>query len=136
MVDCVSMFKYVVKSVGVKYGIIFCFMVKFKLGFFGNSGYMYVFFVDKDGKNLLVRDIFDENVEWKDIEYFFDIGCYFLVGFLEGILDVMFIFVFNINLYKCLVENFWVLVIVFWGLEYRVVFICLIGLLIVKFGVM
>lgn len=30
MVDCVSLFKYVVKLVVIKYDIILCFMVKFK----------------------------------------------------------------------------------------------------------
>lgn len=127
MADRASMFKYVVKSVGVKYGITPCFMAKPKSGLPGNSGHMHVSLVDKDGKNLLARDTPDENAEWKDIEYLSDIGRHFLAGLLEGIPDVMPILAPNINSYKRLVENFWAPVTVSWGLEHRAASIRLIG---------
>jgi glutamine synthetase len=97
MADRASMFKYVVKSVGVKYGITPCFMAKPKAGLPGNSGHMHVSLVDKDGKNLLARETKDENAEWEDIAYLSDTGRQFLAGLLEGIPDIMPILAPNIN---------------------------------------
>ncbi|KAH8180238.1 glutamine synthetase, catalytic domain-containing protein [Sarocladium implicatum] len=127
MADRASMFKYVVKSVGVKYGITPCFMAKPKSGLPGNSGHMHVSLVDKNGKNLLARETKDENAEWEDIAYLSEIGRQFLAGLLEGIPDIMPILAPNINSYKRLVENFWAPVTVSWGLEHRAASVRLIG---------
>lgn len=127
MADRASMFKYVVKSVGIEYNITPCFMAKPKSGLPGNSGHMHVSIVDKDGKNLFARDTPDKDAKWKDIAGLSDLGRHFLAGLLEGIPDVMPILAPNINSYKRLVENFWAPVTVSWGLEHRAASIRLIA---------
>lgn len=97
---------------------------------------MYILFVNYCGENLLFCGGKDEKVQYLDIEFLLDLGRYFLVGILEGLLDVMFMVVFMINSYKWLVENFWVFVMVLWGFEYRVVFIWFIVFFICKLVVM
>lgn len=119
MADRASLFKYVVKSVATKYNITPCFMAKPKQGLPGNSGHMHVSLVDKDGKNLLVRETPDPSSPWPDIAQLSDTGRHFLAGLLEGLPDIMPMFAPTINSYKRLVENFWAPVTVSWGLEHR-----------------
>ncbi|KIW96721.1 uncharacterized protein Z519_02112 [Cladophialophora bantiana CBS 173.52] len=120
MADRASLFKYVVKAMGSKYGITPTFMAKPKEGLPGNSGHMHCSIVDKvSGKNLFYRGEKDPNPPYKDLEYVSDLGRHFLAGLLDGLADVMPIIAPTINSYKRLVENFWAPVTVSWGLEHR-----------------
>ncbi|KAG5976585.1 hypothetical protein E4U55_007284 [Claviceps digitariae] len=127
MADRASLFKYVVKSVGIQHGITPCFMAKPKQGLPGNSGHMHISIVDKNGKNLFARDTVDDNAKWNDIASLSDLGRHFLAGLLEGLPDVMPMLAPTINSYKRLVENFWAPVTVSWGLEHRAASIRLIS---------
>ncbi|KYK58002.1 glutamine synthetase [Drechmeria coniospora] len=119
MADRASLFKYVVKSVGVDHGVTPCFMAKPKQGLPGNSGHMHISLVDGDGKNLLARDTLDDGAEWRDVAGLSDLGRHFLAGLLVGLPDIMPILAPTINSYKRLVENFWAPVTVSWGFEHR-----------------
>lgn len=119
MADRASLFKYVVKSVGVSHAITPCFMAKPREGLPGNSGHMHISVVDKDGKNLLARESIDKEAQWDDIAHLSDLGRHFLAGILTGLPDIMPLFAPTINSYKRLVENFWAPVTVSWGLEHR-----------------
>ncbi|KAL2150134.1 hypothetical protein VTH82DRAFT_7810 [Thermothelomyces myriococcoides] len=119
MADRASLFKYVVKSLGIKYGITPCFMAKPKQGLPGNSGHMHVSLVNADGENLLYRGEADPNPPYPDVAYLSDLGRHFLAGILDGLPDVMPMVAPTINSYKRLVENFWAPVTVSWGLEHR-----------------
>ncbi|KAI9817437.1 MAG: hypothetical protein M1827_001047 [Pycnora praestabilis] len=127
MADKAGLFKYVVKSMGSKFGITPCFMAKPREGLPGNSGHMHVSIVDKSGKNLFYRGSKDEDPEFKDLEYLSDMGRHFLAGLLNGLPDVMPIVAPTVNSYKRLVENFWAPVTVSWGLEHRAASIRLIA---------
>ena len=117
MADRASLFKYAVKSVANKYGITPSFMAKPKHGLPGCSGHTHVSVVDKDGKNLFVRETKDETPKYPDIAHLSDLGRHFLAGLLEGLPDVMPLLAPNVNSYKRLVENFWAPVTVSWGVE-------------------
>lgn len=121
------MYRYVVKSLGTKYGITPCFMAKPREGLPGNSGHMHVSVVDKSGKNLFYREREDPNPPYTDLTNLSDLGRHFLAGLLDGLPDVMPIVAPTINSYKRLVENFWAPVTVSWGLEHRAASIRLIA---------
>lgn len=111
--------RYVVKSLGSKYGITPVFMAKPVYGLPGNSGHMHVSIVDKDGKNLFFREEPDPSPPYPDVVNLSDLGRHFLAGVLAGLPDIMPILAPTINSYKRLVENFWAPVTVSWGLEHR-----------------
>ena len=119
--------RYVVKSLGSKFGITPCFMAKPREGLPGNSGHMHVSIVDKSGTNMFYRGSKDPNPPYQDLEYLSDMGRHFLAGMLDGLSDVMPIVAPTINSYKRLVENFWAPVTVSWGLEHRAASIRLIA---------
>lgn len=120
MADRASLFKLVVKSVAVKYGIIPCFMAKPRQGLPGNSGHVHISVVDaQTGQNKFSRETPDENAPWSDVAHLSDFGRHFLAGILEGLPDIMPIVAPTVNSYKRLVENFWAPVTVSWGLEHR-----------------
>ncbi|CRG86335.1 glutamine synthetase [Talaromyces islandicus] len=125
--DRAGLFKYVVKSLGSKYGITPAFMAKPREGLPGNSGHMHVSIVSKEGKNLFVRDTPDPSPPYPEVKYLSDMGRHFLAGLLEGLPDIMPMFAPTINSYKRLVENFWAPVTVSWGLEHRAASIRLIA---------
>ncbi|MCJ1479317.1 hypothetical protein MMC13_008002 [Lambiella insularis] len=127
MADKAGLFKYVVKSLGSKFGITPCFMAKPRQGLPGNSGHMHVSIIDKSGKNLFYRGSKDEKADYPDLEYLSDMGRHFLAGLLDGLPDVMPIVAPTVNSYKRLVENFWAPVTVSWGLEHRAASIRLIA---------
>ncbi|MCJ1293694.1 hypothetical protein MMC34_005249 [Xylographa carneopallida] len=127
MADKAGLFKYVVKSMGSKFGITPCFMAKPRQGLPGNSGHMHISIVDKSGKNLFYRGTKDDYAEYPDLEYLSDMGRQFLAGLLDGLPDVMPIVAPTVNSYKRLVENFWAPVTVSWGLEHRAASIRLIA---------
>ncbi len=119
--------RYVVKSLGSKFGITPCFMAKPREGLPGNSGHMHVSIVDNSGKNLFYRETTDKNPQWPDLANLSDMGRNFLAGLLEGLPDVMPLVAPTVNSYKRLVENFWAPVTVSWGLEHRAASIRLIA---------
>ncbi|KAL9018840.1 MAG: hypothetical protein Q9185_003858 [Variospora sp. 1 TL-2023] len=127
MADKAALFKYVVKSVGSKFGITPCFMAKPREGLPGNSGHMHVSIVDKSGKNMFARGSEDTNAKYKDLAFLSDMGRHFLAGLLDGLADIMPIMAPTVNSYKRLVENFWAPVTVSWGLEHRAASIRLIA---------
>ncbi|MCJ1421941.1 hypothetical protein MMC32_008308, partial [Xylographa parallela] len=127
MADKAGLFKYVVKSLGSKFGITPCFMAKPRQGLPGNSGHMHISIVDNSGTNLFYRGTKDDNAEYPDLEYLSDMGRHFLAGLLDGLPDVMPIVAPTVNSYKRLVENFWAPVTVSWGLEHRAASIRLIA---------
>ena len=126
MADKASLFKYVVKCIGVKHGITPCFMAKPRAGLPGNSGHMHISLV-KDGKNLFHRSTPDSTAPYPDLAHVSDMGRQFLAGLLDGLPDVMPMVAPTINSYKRLVENFWAPVTVSWGLEHRAASIRLIA---------
>ncbi|KAL1960520.1 hypothetical protein VTO42DRAFT_7819 [Malbranchea cinnamomea] len=119
MADRAGLFKYVVKSLGSKYGITPVFMAKPREGLPGNSGHMHVSIMDSQGKNLFFREEPDPNPPYADVVNLSDLGRHFLAGVLDGLPHVMPIMAPTINSYKRLVENFWAPVTVSWGLEHR-----------------
>ncbi|KAI9838906.1 MAG: hypothetical protein M1819_004114 [Sarea resinae] len=127
MADKATLFKYVVKSVGSKFGITPCFMAKPREGLPGNSGHMHVSLVDGGGKNIFSRSEKNEQAKYPDLAYVSDTCCHFLAGVLEGLPDIMPILAPTVNSYKRLVENFWAPVTVSWGLEHRAASIRLIA---------
>ncbi|KAH0613857.1 uncharacterized protein H6S33_005743 [Morchella sextelata] len=127
MADRASLFKYVVKALGSKYGIMPCFMAKPKEGLPGNSGHMHISLVDSEGKNLFARSEPDTNPPYSDVSHLSDLGRHFLAGMLEGLPSIMPILAPTVNSYKRLVENFWAPVTVSWGLEHRAASIRLIA---------
>ncbi|KKA17718.1 Glutamate--ammonia ligase [Rasamsonia emersonii CBS 393.64] len=119
--------RYVVKSLGSKYGITPAFMAKPREGLPGNSGHMHVSIVSDTGKNLFARDTPDPSPPYPELAYLSDLGRHFLAGLLTGLPDIMPLFAPTINSYKRLVENFWAPVTVSWGLEHRAASIRLIS---------
>ncbi|PGH35497.1 glutamine synthetase [[Emmonsia] crescens] len=117
--DRAGLFKYVVKSLGSKYGITPVFMAKPRQGLPGNSGHMHISIVSDTGKNMFSREVPDVSPPYPDVAYLSDMGRHFLAGVLDGLPDIMPLFAPTINSYKRLVENFWAPVTVSWGLEHR-----------------
>ena len=108
-----------VKSISSKYGITPCFMAKPRAGLPGNSGHMHISIVDKNGKNLFVRETEDKDAPYEDLKWLSDMGRQFLAGLIDGLPDIMPLLAPTVNSYKRLVENFWAPVTVSWGLEHR-----------------
>lgn len=128
MADHASLFKYVVKCLGSKFGITPCFMAKPREGLPGNSGHMHISLVSKEnGSNLFHRSSPDPQPQYSDLEHLSDLGRHFLAGLLDGLPDIMPIVAPTINSYKRLVENFWAPVTLSWGLEHRAASIRLIA---------
>lgn len=127
MADKAGLFKFLVKSLGSKFGITPCFMAKPREGLPGNSGHMHVSIVDKSGKNMFYRATEDADAKYDDLVYLSDMGRHFLAGLLDGLPDIMPMIAPTVNSYKRLVENFWAPVTVSWGLEHRAASIRLIA---------
>ncbi|KAL1970216.1 hypothetical protein VTN77DRAFT_5376 [Rasamsonia byssochlamydoides] len=127
MADRAGLFKYLVKSLGSKYGITPAFMAKPREGLPGNSGHMHVSIVSEMGKNLFARETPDPSPPYPELAHLSDLGRHFLAGLLTGLPDIMPLFAPTINSYKRLVENFWAPVTVSWGLEHRAASIRLIS---------
>ena len=119
--------RYVVKSLGSKFGITPCFMAKPREGLPGNSGHMHLSLLTDAGNNAFHRESEDPNPPYSDLTNLSDLGRHFLAGLLDGLPDVMPIVAPTVNSYKRLVENFWAPVTVSWGLEHRAASIRLIA---------
>ncbi|KAH8722626.1 putative glutamine synthetase [Phaeosphaeriaceae sp. PMI808] len=119
MADRVSLFKYLVKSVGYKHNITPCFMAKPIQGLPGNSGHIHISLCDRDGKNVFARETKDESAAWRDLADLSNIGRFFLAGVLDALPDLMPLLAPTINSYKRLIENYWAPVELSWGLEDR-----------------
>ncbi|KAF1809153.1 glutamine synthetase/guanido kinase [Eremomyces bilateralis CBS 781.70] len=121
MADRAALFKYTVKSLGTKYGVLPCFMAKPRANLPGNSGHMHISLVSASSPsmNLFVRDSPDPNPPYPDLVYLSDTGRQFLAGVLQALPEIMPLFAPTVNSYKRLVENFWAPVSVSWGLEHR-----------------
>ncbi|KAI9339330.1 hypothetical protein BDR26DRAFT_862241 [Obelidium mucronatum] len=127
--DNAHLFKTVVKSVGLKHGIMPTFMAKPHNNLPGCSGHTHVSIRAVD----LPGNLFDPAVakfwglregETPDdgiisIEKTSHVLQWFLAGVLEGLPSVMPIFAPTINSYKRLVENYWAPITVSYGVENR-----------------
>ncbi|KDQ12252.1 hypothetical protein BOTBODRAFT_419087 [Botryobasidium botryosum FD-172 SS1] len=114
MADNATLFKFVAKSVGMKYGIIPSFMAKP----WGNApacgGHIHVSLRDSNGRNVFALSE-DEvaaggraDAKYKDLRMISQEAEWFLGGVLEGLPDIMPMLVPTINGYKRLIANEWV----------------------------
>jgi len=126
MADNAILFKYVAKSVGMKYGIIPSFMAKPWGDLPGCSGHIHVSLRTKDGKNLFAVKNSElkngrEGAANQDTKFISKEAEEFLAGILDGLTDVMPMLVPTINGYKRLVggEAFWAPNAVTYGYDSR-----------------
>ncbi|KAH8690267.1 putative glutamine synthetase [Talaromyces proteolyticus] len=127
MADRVSLFKLLVKTIGIKHSITPCFMSKPLYGLPGNSGHIHLSLTDKQGNNLFARESIDNNAKWPDIAHLSTIGRQFLAGLLDAIPDMFILLAPTVNSYKRLVENYWAPVDLNWGFEDRMASVRLIA---------
>ncbi|KAG8835300.1 hypothetical protein FRC17_004344 [Serendipita sp. 399] len=126
MADNAILFKYLVKSIGIKMGILPSFMAKPWGNLPGCSGHVHVSLKTKDGKNVFAVDEADlekgrANAQYEDTRWLSQEGEWFLAGILDGLEDVVPMLVPTINGYKRLVggESFWAPNAVTWGYDSR-----------------
>ncbi|KAL6243588.1 hypothetical protein RBB50_009581 [Rhinocladiella similis] len=119
MADRVTLFKFLVKSLGIEHHVTPCFMAKPVYGQCGSSGHIHISLADSTGNNVFARKTPDKDAKWKDIEELSDLGRYFLAGLLTAIPDLMPLLAPTINSYKRLIENYWAPTTLGWGLEDR-----------------
>jgi len=126
MADNAILFKFVAKSVGMKYGIIPSFMAKPWENLPGCSGHIHVSLRSKEGKNIFaIKDSELQNgredAANEDTKFISKEAEEFLAGILEGLPDVMPMLVPTINGYKRLVggESFWAPNAVTYGYDSR-----------------
>lgn len=85
-----TLFKFLVKSLGLTHGIVPCFMAKPAAGLSGNSGHIHISLVDKtSGKNLFAQEEADEHSPYEDLKHFSKLGQHFTAGILHGLPDIM-----------------------------------------------
>ncbi|KAH7889638.1 glutamine synthetase guanido kinase, partial [Phlebopus sp. FC_14] len=122
--DNAILFKFLAKSVGMKYGVMPSFMAKPWGNLPGCSGHTHVSLRGSSGENLFA---YDENTSGRpgaaceDTKFISQIAEYFLAGILDGLPDVMPMLVPTINGYKRLVggEAFWAPNAVTYGYDSR-----------------
>jgi glutamine synthetase len=126
MADNALLFKYLVKSLGMKYGITPSFMAKPWGNLPGCSGHIHVSIRDSNGDNIFA--VKPEEVEegregaaYDELKYISQSAEYFLAGVLHGLADVMPTLVPTINGYKRLVGGaaFWAPNAVTYGYDSR-----------------
>lgn len=124
MADNAVLFKFLAKSIGMKHQVLPSFMAKPWGDLPGCSGHTHVSLRDPSGKNLFAytespggRD----NAAFEDTKFLSSIGEQFLAGVLDGLPEVMPMFVPTINGYKRLVggESFWAPNAVTYGYDSR-----------------
>ncbi|KAI0306617.1 glutamine synthetase/guanido kinase [Multifurca ochricompacta] len=124
--DNALLFKYLVKSLGMKYGITPSFMAKPWGNLPGCSGHIHVSLRDGDGNNVFAVKSEElrggrEQAAYDELKYISQTAEYFLAGVLNGLPDVMPTLVPTINGYKRLVggEAFWAPNAVTYGYDSR-----------------
>jgi len=124
--DNALLFKYLVKSLGIKYGITPSFMAKPWGDLPGCSGHIHVSLRDSNGRNVFA--VQPEELEkgrtgaaYDELKYISQTAEYFLAGVLDGLTDVMPTLVPTINGYKRLIggEAFWAPNAVTYGYDSR-----------------
>ncbi|KAF8643907.1 hypothetical protein AX16_008923 [Volvariella volvacea WC 439] len=114
MADNAVLYKFLAKSIGMKYGVLPSFMAKPWGNLPGCSGHTHVSLRDAQGRNIFAVSG-DEltngraNAAYLDTKFLSQEGEWFLAGVLDGLPDVMPMLVPTINGYKRLVggEAFW-----------------------------
>jgi len=126
MADNALLFKYLVKSLGMKYGITPSFMAKPWGNLPGCSGHIHVSLRDSSGNNAFAIKSEElqggrEGAPYDELKYISQTAEYFLAGVLDGLTDVMPTLVPTINGYKRLVggEAFWAPNAVTYGYDSR-----------------
>ncbi|KZT26380.1 glutamine synthetase/guanido kinase [Neolentinus lepideus HHB14362 ss-1] len=124
--DNAILFKYLVKSIGMKRGVLPSFMAKPWGNLPGCSGHIHVSLRTKDGKSAFAVSDTElktgrEGAANEDTKFISQEAEYFLAGILDGISDVMPMLVPNINSYKRLSggEAFWAPNAVTYGYDSR-----------------
>jgi len=112
--DNALLFKYLVKSLGMKYGIMPSFMAKPWGNLPGCSGHIHVSLRGSNNKNAFAIESEErqggrQGAAYDELKYISQTAEYFLAGVLNGLTDVMPTLVPTINGYKRLVggEAFW-----------------------------
>ncbi|KAF8466297.1 hypothetical protein JB92DRAFT_2823722 [Gautieria morchelliformis] len=126
MADNAILFKYVAKSVGMKWGVLPSFMAKPWGNLPGCSGHTHVSLRSKDGKNVFAIDESEMKTgrleaAYEDTKYISKLAEQFLAGLLDGLTDIVPMLVPTINGYKRLVggESFWAPNAVTYGYDSR-----------------
>jgi len=124
--DNALLFKYLVKSLGMKYGITPSFMAKPWSNLPGCSGHIHVSLRDRNGNNTFAVKSEElqggrEGAAYDELKYISQTAEYFLAGVLDGLTDVMPTLVPTINGYKRLAsgEAFWAPNAVTYGYDSR-----------------
>ncbi|KAI0273586.1 hypothetical protein BC834DRAFT_966090 [Gloeopeniophorella convolvens] len=127
--DNALLFKYIVKSLGMKHGIMPSFMAKPWGNLPGCSGHIHVSLRDSDGNNIFAVKPEElqkgrDGAAYDELKYISQTAEYFLAGVLDGLTDVMptaSILVPTINGYKRLAggEAFWAPNAVTYGYDSR-----------------
>ncbi|OAX35814.1 glutamine synthetase/guanido kinase [Rhizopogon vinicolor AM-OR11-026] len=114
MADNAILYKFLAKSIGLKHGVLPSFMAKPWSNLPGCSGHIHVSLKDGEGRNAFaISDVDSQHgrtdAAFEDTKYLSQDAEYFLAGVLDGLPDVMPMFVPTINGYKRLVggEAFW-----------------------------
>ncbi|KIJ17483.1 glutamate---ammonia ligase [Paxillus involutus ATCC 200175] len=126
MADNAILFKFLAKSIGMKYGVLPSFMAKPWGNLPGCSGHTHVSLKDPSGKNIfaysdLAHPDGRPGAAFEDTKFLSQIGEQFLAGLLDGLPDVMPMLVPTINGYKRLAggEAFWAPNAVTYGYDCR-----------------
>ncbi|KAI0062310.1 glutamine synthetase/guanido kinase [Artomyces pyxidatus] len=126
MADNALLFKYMTKSIGMKYGIVPSFMAKPWGNLPGCSGHIHVSLRDQNGHNAFAVTPAElnggrEGAAYDELKYISQTAEYFLAGVLDGLTDILPTLVPTINGYKRLVggEAFWAPNAVTYGYDSR-----------------
>lgn len=124
MADNAVLFKFLAKSIGMKHQVLPSFMAKPWGNLPGCSGHTHVSLRDPSGQNLFAYTESSDgrdDAAFEDTKFLSSIGEQFLAGILDGLPEVMPMFVPTINGYKRLVggESFWAPNAVTYGYDSR-----------------
>ncbi|SCV74164.1 BQ2448_6596 [Microbotryum intermedium] len=125
MADNATLFKWVAKTTGLKYGIMPTFMAKPYADQPGCSGHVHISLRDKSGKNVFAvedSEVKDgrADAKYEDTKRISKTAEHFLAGVLLGLPDIMPLLVPTVNGYKRLVESFWAPTRVMYAYENRI----------------
>ncbi|KDE02882.1 glutamine synthetase [Microbotryum lychnidis-dioicae p1A1 Lamole] len=125
MADNATLFKWVAKTTGLKYGIMPTFMAKPYADQPGCSGHVHISLRDKSGKNVFAVEESElkdgrADAKFEDTKRISKTAEHFLAGVLLGLPDIMPLLVPTVNGYKRLVESFWAPTRVMYAYENRI----------------